>query len=223
VPYLSAVGGLMWLATQTRPDIAYACGVLSRFSSNPNPSHWTAVKHLFRYLKGTLDYKLTYSPDSSHSEPFLTYSDADHGGCKDTGRSTGAYVVMFGTGALCWRSKLQAIVARSTTEAEYVSANDSGSEILWLRNILSELGYQFNGPSTLFIDNQSAIAVGRNPEHHGRMKHMDLRFYWLRDVVEAERIKLEYIPTSQMIADALTKPLSRVRVQECNRMMGLGA
>ena len=92
-PYLSAVGALMYLATTTRPDIAYTVGVLARFNSNPGWTHWLAVKHLLRYIKGTLDYSITYSPDPSQPETFLTFSDADHGGCKDTGHSTGGYVV----------------------------------------------------------------------------------------------------------------------------------
>ena len=101
IPYIHAVGSLMYLAISTRPDIAYTVGVLSRFSSNPGPPHWLAVKHLFRYLKGTLDYKLTYSPTSCsaphQSELFLTYSDADHKGDSDTKYSTGAYAVKMGT------------------------------------------------------------------------------------------------------------------------------
>ena len=117
----------MYLAISTCPDIAYAVGVLSRFSSNPGKEHWAAVKHLFRYLKGTLDYRLSYSPDPTFTSLFTTYSDADHGGCKDTGRSTGAYVVKMGTGAVSWSSKLQPIVAKSTTEAEYVAANSAAS------------------------------------------------------------------------------------------------
>jgi hypothetical protein len=98
VPYAQAVGALMYLAIATRPDIAYSVGVLSRFSSNPGLAHWAAVKHLFRYLQGTLDYKITYSPDPSSTSLFTTYTDADHMGCKDTGRSTGSYVVKIGTG-----------------------------------------------------------------------------------------------------------------------------
>jgi hypothetical protein len=105
VPYLSVVGTLMYLAVTTHQDIAYAVGVLARFSSNPGVAHWKAAKHLFCYLKGTIDLKLTYSPDSS-GELFTTFSDADHGGCRDSGQSTGGYLVKFGTGAISWHSKL---------------------------------------------------------------------------------------------------------------------
>ncbi|EIN13264.1 hypothetical protein PUNSTDRAFT_59270 [Punctularia strigosozonata HHB-11173 SS5] len=221
VPYINAVGALLYLAIATRPDIAHAVGVLSRFSKNPGPRHWTAVKHLFRYLKGTLDYKLTFWPDES-GEPFTSFVDADHGGNPDDGRSTSGFVLKIGSGAVSWSSKPQTTVALSTTEAEYVAACYAGREVLWLRNLLSELGFEATAaPSRLRIDNQSAISVAKNPEHHGRMKHLDLAFYWLRDTVEAGLITVDYIPRSQMPADALTKALGAAKVAECARMMGL--
>ena len=126
-----------------------------------------------------------------------------------------------GTGAISWCSKLQSIVTLSTTEAEYVAAVSAGQEVIWLRSFLSELGYNMTAPSVLNVDNQSAIAVAKNPEHHGRMKHLDLRFFWLRDQVETKAIGLKYLPTAEMPADVLTKPLDRLRVQGCRGMMGL--
>jgi hypothetical protein len=220
VPYLQAVGALMYLATATRPDIAYAVGVLARFNKDPGLLHWKAVKHLFRYLKGTLDYKLTYSPTAS-LEPFVAYSDADHAGNPDNGRSTSGYIVKMGTGAISWSSRLQTIVALSSTEAEYIAAVSAGQEIIWLRNLLSELGYTLSFPSTLHIDNNSALSVAKNPEHHGRMKHLDLRFYWLRNEVEKGTIVTKYLPTDEMPADILTKALGRVKVEEMVKLIGL--
>ena len=212
-PYRQLIGALMYLAVATRPDIAYAVGVLARFSSNPGPAHWKAAKHLCRYLQGTKDHKLTYAPDPSSSELFTTYCDADHGGDSDSGRSTSGMVVKMGTGAISWASKLQSIVTLSTTEAEYVSAVQASQEILWLRNLFTEFGYTFSTPSTLYIDNQSALAVAKNSEHHGRIKHLDLRFYWLRDVVEAGDIDVCYLPTKSMPADMMTKALGQLKVQ----------
>ena len=220
VPYLSAVGSLQYLATMTRPDIAYAVSYLARFNCNPGPKHWAAVKHLFRYLKGTLEYKLQYSGEPG-SAVFTTYTDAAHGDCIDSGRSTGGYVTMMAGGAIGWGSKLQSIVALSTTEAEFVSAVEAGKEITWMRNILGEFGYPVTQPSTLHIDNQSAISVSKNPEHHGRMKHLDLQYYWLRDAVNTERIAPSYIPTAEQIADILTKPLPSPKVQFCRDAMGI--
>ena len=193
VPYLSAIGTLQYLCTMTRPDIAKAVSFLGRFSQNPGPQHWLAVKHLFRYLQGTKDYKLTYAKGED-GLAFTTYCDASHGDCVDTGRSTGAYLTCLGGGAIGWSSKLQTVVALSSTEAEYMAAVEAGKEILWMRNILSELGYPVQGPSMLRIDNQSAISVSKNPEHFGQMKHLDLRFYWLRDMVDDGVIDVLHIP-----------------------------
>jgi hypothetical protein len=220
IPYLNAVGALMYLATTTRPDISYTVGVLARFNSNPGMSHWKAVKHLFRYLQGTKDKKLVYRPDDSQ-ELFTSFTDADHGGCKDSGRSTGGYVIKFGSGAVSWSSKLQPLVALSTTEAEYIAAVEAGKEIIWMRQLLAEFGFTVEKPSILRIDNQSAISVSKNPEHHGRMKHLDLRFYWLRDQVTLGVITPHFVSTEDMPADLLTKSLAKVKVDRFRKMMGL--
>jgi hypothetical protein len=219
-PYISVVGSLMYLALTTRPDIAYAAGVLARFNSNPGLVHWQAVKHVLRYLKGTMDFKLVYKPSDS-SEPFITYSDSDHGGNPDNGRSTGGYVVKIGTGAVSWSSKLQSLVALSTTEAEHISAVEAGKEIMWLRQFMGELGYDISGPSLLRMDNQSAISVSKNPEHHGRMKHLSLRLFWLRDAVEDGIIAPTFVTTHDMAADIFTKALDRLKLQKCVGMLGL--
>ena len=130
-------------------------------------------------------------------------------------------IIKMGTGAISWASRLQSIVALSTTEAEFISAVSAGQEIVWLRTLLSEFGYAFKGPSTLHIDNRSALSVANNPEHHGRMTHLDIRFYWLRDMVEQGVICMEYIPTADMPADLCTKALGRVKVELARKQMGL--
>jgi hypothetical protein len=171
-------------------------------------------------LKGTLDYKLVYTPDSLQ-QPFVCYSDADYGGDKDNGKSTGGYVIKVGTGAISWSSKLQSVVTLSTTEAEHIAAVEAGKEMIWTCNILSEFGYKVDGASIMKMDNQSAISVSKNPEHHGRMKHLDLRFYRLRDTMESGLISPSYISTSEMVADIFTKPLPLAKLDFCRRMMGL--
>ena len=116
---------------------------------------------------------------------------------------------------------MQSLVAQSTTEAEYIAAVDAGREMVWMRHLLSEFGYSLPGPSVLHMDNQSAISVSKNPEHHGCMKHLDLQFYWLRDQVEAGILVPQFIGTNEMPADVLTKPLSCNQVTRCSSMMGL--
>ena len=146
---------------------------------------------------------------------------ADHGGCKNSGKSTGAYVVKIGTGAVSWSSKLQSVVTLSTTEAEYIAAVSGGTEILWMQNLLEEIGFGSPGSSTLHVDNRSAIQVAKNPEHHGRMKHLDLKFYWLRDVVNSGKISVSHLSTIDMPADLLTKPLERVKTERFRNLLGL--
>ena len=108
IPYINTVGSLMYLATMTCPDIAYTVGVLAQFNSNPGMAHWKAIKHLFCYLKGTLDMKLKYGPDPSiGNDMFITFSNANHGENKDCGKFMSGYMVKLGSRVVCWRSKLQ--------------------------------------------------------------------------------------------------------------------
>jgi len=172
------------------------------------------------YLKGTVDHKIVYLP-STLSELFITYSDSDHGGNPDNGRSTGGYVVKIGTGAVSWSSKLQSLVALSTTKAEHISAIEARKEILWMCQLMGELGYDTSGPSLLRMDNQSAIAVSKNPEHHGKMKHLSLHLFWLRDAVQDSLIAPTFVSTQDMAADVFTKSLDHYKLQKCVSMVGL--
>ena len=112
-------------------------------------------------------------------------------------------------------------MALSTTEAEYVAAVSAAQEMLWLQNLFTELGFDISAPSRLHIDNLFALSVAKNPEHHGRMKHLDLRLYWLRDEVAKGRIEIEHLWTSDMPADILTKSLPKPKVLEMVKMLGL--
>jgi hypothetical protein len=155
------------------------------------------------------------------TESFLTYSDADYAGNPDNGHSTGGFIMKMGTGAISWSSRLQTIVALSSTEEEYVAAVSAGQEILWLCNLFSELGYHSLSSSILHINNNSALSVAKNPEHHGRMKHLDLCFYWLRNEVEKGTITVKHLCTEEMPADILTKALTQVKVEEMVKLIGL--
>ena len=163
IPYMSAVGSLLYLAITTRSDIAYTASVLARFNSKPGIAHWKAVKHVFRYLKGTMDLKLEYGPNPSSNDLFITYCDADFGGNKDNGKSTTGYMVKIGSGAVSWCSKLQPFVTLSSTEAEYVAANLAGREICLMLNLLHKMGHKTPQPARLLINNQSALKVSKNP------------------------------------------------------------
>jgi len=220
VPYLSAVGSLMYLSVGTRPDISFAVGALSRFNANPGQAHWKQVQHVFKYLAGTKDLMLCYGPGQDGTSLHL-YSDADYAGDVDSARSTSGHTVFIGKCLVNWSSKRQPVVAKSTTEAEYIAANEAGSDGVWFRNFTSELGYPPSGPTPLWLDNQSAIRVGKNPEHHSRMRHLLPKYHWLREQVEDRVFSLDYVPTSSMRADGLTKPLDTVAHQRVCSFLGL--
>lgn len=225
IPYMSAVGALMYLAVATRPDIAWTVGRLAQYNSDPGIGHWKAVRHLFRYLIGTMDLRLTYrhdpSPVSAH--PFVTYSDSDYKGCLDTGRSTTGFVIKMGTGAVSWTSKKQSLITLSSTEAEFIAASMAGQEMKWLRQLMEELLYKIpkTCPLVLRMDNQSAIAAANNPEHHGRMKQVDVRHLWLRQSIRRKEIETFYTSTQDMTADILTKALPKVLVERHRAGLGL--
>ena len=224
--YQSAVGSLMYAMLGTRPDIAYAVSSVSRFSANPTPEHMTAVKHILRYLKATIDMQLTYSGDLSNLEG---YTDADWAGCAATARSTSGYVFNIGSGAISWCSKRQGTVALSTCEAEYVAQALAARESVWLRTLLDELnpksasGPESSNPQPVMIygDNQSAIALAKNPQFHARTKHIHISHHYCREKMAAGEISLEYVPSELQVADALTKALPGPGFRVFREEMGL--
>ena len=137
IPYASAIGSLMYAQVCTRPDIAFAVGVLGRYQSNPSLDHWRATKKVMRYLKGTKDYMLMYRrPDSLK---VIDYSASDFAGCVDSCKSTSGYIFKLVDEAVSWRSVKQTLIATSTMEAELVSCFEASSHGVWLKSFISEL------------------------------------------------------------------------------------
>jgi len=209
VPYREAVGALNWAALATRPDIAFAVVMVARFAANPGPAHWEAVKRIFRYLSGTCDLWLTYGKASS---PLEGYADANGSMAEDRCAISG-YAFLIDGGAVLWSSKRQEIVSLSTTKSEYVAATHSGKEALWLCSLVSKVFGDLTSPTTLFCDNQAAIALTHDNQYHPRTKHIDVRYHWIRWVVEKGSIRLIYCPTDDMVADVLTKALPSAKVK----------
>ena len=206
----------------TRPDIAYTVGVLCRFVENPGPDHWYAAKRVLRYLKGTVHTTLYYSHTPT-PDLFTTYSDADLSGNPDNSRSTGGFAVCIGGGAVQWGSRLQPHVSLSSTESEYTTASKVGCEIMWMRYLFQELGYDTSRPSPLLVDNKSAIQVAKHPEHQSTMKHVHRAYHWIRDHVERGEIAVSHVPGDDNMADIFTKPLGRVKFSKFRAMLGLRA
>ncbi|XP_073153455.1 secreted RxLR effector protein 161-like [Henckelia pumila] len=141
VPYSNAVGSMMYSMVLSRPDIAYALGLISRFMSNPSTEHWQAVKWLLRYLKETVKLNLVYSASDSLTCEVAGYCDSDYAANLDKRRSLSGYIFTVGENVVSWKSCLQHVVALSTTKAEYISLTEAVKEALWLKGFLTELGY----------------------------------------------------------------------------------
>ena len=219
-PYRAVVGSLLYVATWTRPDISFAVSQIASFQDNPTNAHWQAAKHILRYLKGTRTLGLTFSANPSSSSSTLTgYADASWGEDLDTRKSQTGYVFMLGNASVSWNSKLQKTVALSSTEAEYVSLSAAVQEALFLRNMLFDLWPDIADTVTLHEDNQSTIRQALNLQSSNRTKHVDIRHHFLKQHIADGEIKLEYIPTADQPADALTKNLDRVKVSSFRQIL----
>jgi hypothetical protein len=220
------IGSVMYLMLGTRPDLAAAICLISQFASNPSRAHLQAAKRLLRYLKGTSNYKLylglaTDTQRQGQERQLYGYSDADWGSDVTTSKSVSGYVFYLSGGVVSWSSKKQTSVALSSTEAEYMALAHATQEAVWLRSLLHELGFQESSPTTIFEDNQSSIALAKNPVFHPRTKHVRIKYHFTRDKIDTNEIRLEYIPSERMVADALTKALPRPKFADLTASMNL--
>nr|KYP50175.1 Copia protein [Cajanus cajan] len=216
--YRSLIGSLLYL-TATRPDIMYVVSLLSRFMQKPSQIHFGAAKRILRYLQGTKEFGIWYKTMTNSS--LLGYTDSDWVGSVDDMKSTFGYAFSLGSGIFSWASKKQATVAQSTAEAEYVAAAEATSQAIWLRRILAEIGEQQDGPTTIYCDNKSTIAMTKNPIHHSRTKHIAIKYHFIREAETTREIKMEYCKTKEQVADIFTKALPRARFEQFRTMIGV--
>jgi hypothetical protein len=217
--YQIAIGCLNYATLISRPDLAVAVGVLSKFMSNPGLEHWKGVKRIFRYIQGTLNYGLLYTSDGN--EPVLSgYSDADWGGDLTTCRSTTGYVFQIDKNTVSWCTKRQGCVSKSTTKAEYVALSTACQEGIWLR-LLDEVCIKQHDPTVIYEDNQGAIQLSKNPKFHSRTKHIDVSYHYIREQVNQNTVSVKYCATKDMLADIMTKGLSKVSFQKFRDMLGV--
>uniref|UniRef100_A0A2N9J1S8 Integrase catalytic domain-containing protein n=1 Tax=Fagus sylvatica TaxID=28930 RepID=A0A2N9J1S8_FAGSY len=190
IPYSSAVGSLMYAMVCTRPDIAHAVGVVSRFMVNPGKEHLG--------------------------------SNADMAGDLDGRKSTSGFLFTFAGGAVSWQSKLQKCVALSTTEAEYIAATEAGKEMLWMKRFLQDLGLK-QDEYVVHCDSQSALDLSKNSTYHSRTKHIDVRYHWLRQIVDQQLMQLRKIHTDKNPADMLTKVVPKEKLELCAGSAGMNS
>ncbi|KAK1602938.1 hypothetical protein QYE76_018078 [Lolium multiflorum] len=221
IPYASAVGSIMYAMLCTRPDIAHAVSLTSRYQSDPGMEHWTAVKNILKYLKRTKDMFLCYGGDQ---ELVVTsYTDASWNTDPDDSKSQSGYVFILNGAAVSWASSKQCTVAKSSTESEYIAASEASSEAVWMKRFIVELGVVPSAldPFVIYCDNMGAIANAQEPRSHKRLKHIKLRYHSIREYIEDGEVKICKVHTDLNVADPLTKALPRAKHDQHQNAMGV--
>ncbi|KAG6539068.1 hypothetical protein ZIOFF_004221 [Zingiber officinale] len=217
--YRRLIGCLRYLL-HTRPDLSYSVGMASRYMERPTIMHHKVVKQILRYLKGTIHFGLVYIKGPQEFCIF-GYSDSDLAGDLDGRKSTSGMAFYLNESLVSWNSQKQKTVALSSCEAEFMAATTAACHALWLKSLASELTGVEPKPVTLFVDNKSAIALMKNPVFHGRSKHIDTKFHFIRECVEKGQIEVEFVNTGEQRADVLTKALSGVKLAAMRQLLGV--
>ena len=233
IAYQGKTGSINYAATQTRPDVARAASNLAEFSTNPSQQHQDAAEQAILYLDNTQYYAIEYSASGGDQEITIEWpkkeksleisSDASFGNCATTRRSSEGYLFKLFGGPIDWSSSKQKTVITSTTEAELLALSHAATEALWWNRIFKDLGFNLDQKLTIHCDNRQTIRllVKELPTLITKLKHVDIRRHWLREQVSDEKIKIDWVPTSQMSADGLTKALPRQKHQNFVRQLGL--
>src|SRR6266536_5552144 len=218
--YQSYVSTLMFAMLGSRPDIAFAVSCVSRYSSNPTKQHMAAVLRIFSYLRGLIEYELTFRGDLASLQG---YSDSDYAGDYSTRRTRAGFVYNIGSGAISWSSKRQSTVALSTCEAEYSAQTQAAKEAIWLRQLMRSLNPADDilYVTIIYCDNQGAIALARDPRFHPRTTHIAVQVHKIREWIADKEVELEYISTSRQVADGLTKALPKAPFEDFRGALGL--
>jgi hypothetical protein len=217
--YRKMIGCLRYLL-HTRPDLSYSVGVASRFMENPTVMHVKAVKQILRYLHGTLEFGLVYVQGGNAGQ-LVGYTDSDHGSDTVQRRSTGGMAFYLGENLITWNSYKQKTVSLSSCESEFKAATAAAQQALWLRNLFSEVLKQKPAAVTLFVDNNSAIALMKNAVFHGRSKHIEIKYHFIRECIERGEIIVKRVSTNEQKADALTKALPMAKLTVMRHLLGV--
>jgi len=216
------VGSLLFLQTCSRPDISFAVLLLSQHCASPEPRHFAAAKRVLRYLKGTRSYRLHYGGEN-RDLPLSGLSDADWAGDKKDRASISGFVWSLGGGPISWSAKKQNCIALSTTEAEYVALTRAVQEGIWLRQSLDQFHIVCPVPLVVSTDNNGAKSLSINDSNHGKAKHIDIRYHFIRSHIESGSFVVQHTPGVENTADIFTKPLSRIIFQSHVARLGLSA
>ncbi|KAL7125418.1 hypothetical protein ABFS83_14G115900 [Erythranthe nasuta] len=217
-PYASAIGSIMYGMLCTRPDIAYAVSVTSRYQSDPGPAHWKVVKDILKYLRRTRDLFLVYGDTELKLEGF---TDSSFQSDVDDSKSNSRYIFKVNGGAVCWKSSKQGTMADSTTEAEYIAASDASKEGSWIRKFIQELGVfsSASDPVRLYCDNNGAVAQAKEPRAHHKSKHVLRKYHVIREIIKRGEVKLDRV-TSEEYCRSLHQAIVRISPRETSRVDG---
>jgi hypothetical protein len=216
--YRSLVGKLLWVAVSMTADIAFEVSHLSRYMSCPRECHWTAAKHVLRYLKGSKTWTIRYSKEPKFS--IFGYSDADWASDKNTRKSTTGYVFMLAGGPISWRSSRQPSITLSSAESEFVALSEAVKEALWLKLVVRELRLNLADKLVIYEDNTACINISKNPVLHHRTKHIDTRYKFVRENVQANVVEVRQIETENNVADMFTKGLKKIQFARLCELLG---
>jgi hypothetical protein len=226
-PYLAAIGALMYLSNCTRPDIAFAVNCLARSSSSPTMRHWKGVKHIFRYLKGTVDMGLLYQKVPKDQSALVGYADASYLSDPHKARSQTGYVFTSGGTAISWRSTKQTLVTTSSNHAELIAIYEASKELFWLRSISEHVrgscGMSVEtAPTTLREDNTACIRQLEDGYIKGdKTKHISPKFWYTSELQDKKILKIEYVKSEDNIADFFTKALPAATFERLRAKIGM--
>ncbi|GJT11916.1 retrotransposon protein, putative, ty1-copia subclass [Tanacetum coccineum] len=223
VPYASAVGSIMYAVRCTRPDVAFAQNLTSRFQQNPGELHWTAVKNILKYLRNTKDMFLVYGGNPSTELRVECYCDAGFETDRDDTKSQTGYVFVLNGGAVDWKSSKQSTTAMSATESEYIAASEAVMEAVWIRKFISGLGIvpTINEPLNMYYDNSAVVYYANEPGIQRGARHYHRRYHYVRECVVLGEIRILKVHTDNNLADPFTKVLSNRKLTQHARGMGL--
>jgi hypothetical protein len=208
--YRSVVGSLRYLMN-TRPDIGFDVGYVSRFLEEPHEDHLAAVKHILRYLAGTCDRGLWFGKKERQGDTLTGYSDSHYAGDVDVRYSTTGVIFFLGGSPITWQSMKQKVVAQSSCEAEYIAAANATCQGLWLARVLAEVKGTEQRAPLLKVDNQSAIALIKNPVLFGQSCHIKVKYHLVRESAVRGQIKVEFVGIGDQLGDILTKSIGKVK------------
>lgn len=217
-PYRELVGCLMYAMLTTRPDLSAAVNYYSRFQSNATESHWKGLKRILRYIKDTVDLALLYR--KTNSPPLVGYADSDWAGALDDRKSTTGYLFEVFGAVVTWTTRKQTTVSLSSTEAEYIALSTAAEELVWLKNLLQDFGNIIETPIVMYEDNQPCIHL-LNKWEHRRLKHIDVKYNFVKDLSSKKIIDVKYLQSSDQKADILTKGLAKDRFVKLRDALGL--